>query len=100
MDGYARLRGIRLYAVEVSGRDRTQDFFVERCDLAWNEDAGRHVVLHQNLRGSAVLIVRLFEAGKAGRSHPSCTRHSFWQARRAETGNFAKPHWFRAETKQ
>lgn len=69
-EGYARLRGARLYAVEASGRDRTQYFFVERCDLVWNEDAGRHVVLHQNLRDSAVLIVRLFEADKASRSHP------------------------------
>ena len=70
MHRYARLRGNRLYAVEVSGWDYTQNFLVERCDLLWNEDTGRHVVLHQNLRDSAVLIVRLLETDKAARSHP------------------------------
>jgi len=70
MDRYAGQRGTRLYAVEVSGWDRTQNFFVERCDLVWNEDTGRNVVLHHDLRDRAVLIVRLLETHKAGRSHP------------------------------
>ena len=69
MNCYARLGGSRLYAVEVSGWDCTKNFFVERCDLVWNEDTGRHVVLQQNLRDSAVLIVRLLETYRAGRSH-------------------------------
>lgn len=69
MNLHAHLGGTRLYAVEVSGWDCAQNFFVERCDLVWNEDTGRHVVFQQNLRDSAVLIVRLLETDKAGRSH-------------------------------
>ncbi len=64
MESYARIGGTRLYTVEVSGWDCTQNFFVERCDLVWNEDTGRHIVLNQNVRDSAVLIVRLLEADK------------------------------------
>jgi hypothetical protein len=71
MESYARIGGTRSYTVEVSGWACTQDFFVERCDLVWNEDTGGHVVLNQNARDSAVLIVRLLEADKADRSHPT-----------------------------
>lgn len=70
MHRYAHLCSTRLYAVEVSGWDCTQNFFVERSDLVWNEDTGRHVVLNRSLRDNAVLIVRLLEADTADRSHP------------------------------
>jgi len=69
MDRYAQLGGTRLYPVEVSGWDRTQNFFVERCDLVWNGETGRNVELQHDLRESAVLIVRPLETDKAGRSH-------------------------------
>ncbi len=62
--------GIRRYPVEISGWDRTQNFFVERCDLVWNEDTGKHVALKQNLPDHAVLFVRLLQTGEADRSHP------------------------------
>ncbi|MGB7283093.1 MAG: hypothetical protein WBE13_12590 [Candidatus Acidiferrum sp.] len=67
---YARCAGTRLYAVEVSGWNCTQNFFVERCDLVWNEDSGKQVVLKQSLRESAILFVRLLQPGESDRSYP------------------------------
>jgi len=66
----APLCGTRLFAVEVSGWDCADNFFVEGCDLVWNEDTGRHVVLNRSLRENAVLFVRLREAEMVDRSHP------------------------------
>ena len=60
----------RLYPVEVSGWDRMQNFFVERCDLLWSEETGKQVMLKQNLPDAAVLFVRLLQDEEAGRSHP------------------------------
>ncbi|MGB6595551.1 MAG: hypothetical protein WCA94_11725 [Candidatus Acidiferrum sp.] len=70
MVGYARLAGTRLYAVEVSGWDSTQSFFVERCELAWNEEFGKRVALKRTLQGNATLFVRLLQTSEADRSHP------------------------------
>lgn len=50
---YARFPTMRLYAVEISGWDSAQDFFVEKCDLVWYEDSGKHVALKQTLRENA-----------------------------------------------
>ncbi|MGB6898723.1 MAG: hypothetical protein WBE12_09040, partial [Candidatus Acidiferrum sp.] len=58
MVGYARLAGTRLYAVEVSGWDSTQSFFVERCELAWNEEFGKRVYLHCVMRPYEAVSVR------------------------------------------
>jgi len=33
MPGYAHFSVARMYAVEVSGWDRMEEFFVEKCDL-------------------------------------------------------------------
>lgn len=62
--------GTRLYPVEISGWDHEQNFFVERCDLLWNEDSGKHVALIQNLPDNAVLFVRLLQTGEGDRSCP------------------------------
>jgi len=67
---YDRFPATRKYAVEVSGWDFAQEFFVEKCDLVWNEDTGKEVALKQNLRDKAVLFVRLLRVVEAGRSHP------------------------------
>ena len=66
----AHFAGTRLYAVEVSGWDSTQRFFVEKCDLVWNEDSGKHVSLKRTLRENAILFVRLLQTGEAERSQP------------------------------
>lgn len=33
------------YPVEVSGWDDQQSFFVERCELEWKEETGKHLTL-------------------------------------------------------
>lgn len=67
---YARFPTMRLYAVEISGWDSAQDFFVEKCDLVWNEDSDKHVALKQTLRENAILLVRLPQGGESDRSRP------------------------------
>jgi hypothetical protein len=63
IDRYSRLSGTRLYAVEISDWDCAQDFVVKRCNLVGNENIAKHVVLHQNVRERALLIVGLLETG-------------------------------------
>jgi hypothetical protein len=67
---YAPLTSTLLYPVEVSGWDSGQNFFVETCDLTWNEEAGKQVAINQRLGDSAILFVRLLQAGESERSHP------------------------------
>jgi hypothetical protein len=33
------------YAVEVSGWDNNEDFFVEKTELHWSEQSGKHILL-------------------------------------------------------
>ena len=66
----ARLPSTRFYAVEVYGWDSSQCFFVENCDLVWNEDSDKHVMLKRALRENTTLFVRLLQSGETGRSHP------------------------------
>lgn len=67
---YAQLPATGKFAVEVSGWDKSDRFFVENCDLLWSEETGKHVVLVQKLRDNAILFVRLLESGPSERSHP------------------------------
>jgi len=67
---YAQLPATRKFAVEVSGWDQSERFFVENCELLWSEGTGKHVVLAQKLRDNAILFVRLLESGPSERSHP------------------------------
>ena len=67
---YARSPSTRIYMVEVSGWDSSHNFFVEKCDLVWNENSDKHVALKRTLRDSTTLFVRLLQGGEAERSHP------------------------------
>lgn len=67
---YARFPATRLFAVEVSGWDSAHNFFVEKCDLVWNEESGKHLALKRELRDNTLLFVRLLQSSKADRSHP------------------------------
>jgi hypothetical protein len=60
----------RLYAVEVSGWDCSEEFFVERCELEWDEESNKQVALTRPLRENTLLLVRLLQEAEAGRSHP------------------------------
>lgn len=62
--------GKRLYDVEVSGWDGRENFFVEKCELEWNEDSGKQVALKRELGDNAVLLVRLLQLDESDRSHP------------------------------
>ncbi len=46
---YDRFPVARLYEAEVSGWDSAESFFVEKCDLEWNEDSGKQVALKSNV---------------------------------------------------
>jgi hypothetical protein len=67
---YASFQTTRLYAVEVSGWDRTESFFVEKCELEWKEESGKQVALSRTLDDNAILLVRLLEQGECDRSVP------------------------------
>lgn len=59
-----------VYPVEISGWDVSHAFFVEKADLAWNEQTGKRVVLRRALRDGAVLFVRLIQPIAEERSYP------------------------------
>ncbi len=65
-----RFPGKRLYAVEDSGWDGGTNFFVEKCELEWNEESGKHVALRRALSDNAILLVRLMQSDESDRSHP------------------------------
>ena len=67
---YSRPSATRLYSVEISGWDGKEEFFVERCDLEWNEDSGKQIALKRTLNDRAVLLVRLLQNADSDRSQP------------------------------
>jgi hypothetical protein len=59
-----------LYRVEISGWDATHSFFVERSDLEWNEETGKHILLNHSLPEGAMIFVRLLQPVSEDRSLP------------------------------
>src|SRR5579871_580967 len=57
-----------LYRVEVSGWDKSQTFFVERSELEWNEESGKHVTLSSAVPDGSVVFLRLMQPLSADRS--------------------------------
>jgi len=66
----ARFPATRLYAIEISGWDCKEQFFVERCELQWNEESGKQVGLKRAVNDNAILLVRLLQGGDPDRSQP------------------------------
>jgi len=64
------LPATRLFAVEVSGWDSKEHFFVERCELEWDEESSKQVELKRALGKSNLLLVRLLQEGESNRAHP------------------------------
>lgn len=64
------------YAVEVSGWDNSHIFFVERSELSWDEEYGKHLTLARELRPGTMIFVRLLQ--------PLATDSAFPVAYRAE----------------
>ena len=67
----ARFPAARRYAVEVSGWDRREHFFVENCELEWKEESEKQVTLKRALHDNAVLLVRLLQFDES-RPFPAC----------------------------
>jgi len=65
----AQLPATRWYAVEVSGWDSQEHFFVERCELEWDEESSKQVELKRALGKANLLLVRLLQEGESDRSH-------------------------------
>ncbi|HUL16711.1 MAG TPA: hypothetical protein VLV88_11990 [Terriglobales bacterium] len=65
-----RLPIVTSYSVEVSGWDAAQTFFVERAELEWSEETGKHVHLRRSLRDGSLLFIRLIRSNAAPHSHP------------------------------
>jgi hypothetical protein len=49
------------YAVEVSGWDVDECFFVEKTDLTWTADGMKEISLRQRVREGSVIFVRLMQ---------------------------------------
>ena len=62
--------GISTYRVEVSGWDRYQAFFVEKCELEWSEETGKRVTLARALRPGTMIFVRLLQPVSADQPFP------------------------------
>ena len=58
------------YSVEVSGWDHRQEFFVETCELIWNEETGKCLTLRRPLPPGALVFLRLQEFSSPDRSSP------------------------------
>ncbi len=86
---HTRFPGKRLYTVEVSGWDAGENFFVEKCELEWNEESGKQVALKHALSASAIVLVRLLQSDERDRSHPVVYEAELVQ----KTAN--EPHRFR-----
>jgi hypothetical protein len=58
------------YRVEVSGWDSSQSFFVEKSELEWNEQSGKHLTLSRSLLAGTMIFVRLLQPTASDRSCP------------------------------
>lgn len=57
------------YRVEVSGWDASENFFVEKTGLEWNQEANKEVLLRSSLREGSVVFVRLLQAFGRGNTN-------------------------------
>lgn len=58
------------YSVEVSGWDRANAFFVERSELHWTEEAGKHLALTHQICPGAMIFVCLLQPLDGERAFP------------------------------
>ena len=91
------------YSVEVSGWDVSESFFVEKCELEWNEQSGKCVALRRMLPERAHVFVRLLQLLSTERSYPVVYEAHFAGSQpdgchRFQLTAFLPP--FRAETVQ
>jgi hypothetical protein len=58
------------YAVEVSGWDSNQTFFVERTELRWSEESAKLIQVTHAVKSGALLFLRLIDPNNVDRVHP------------------------------
>ncbi len=58
------------YSVEVSGWDNNEDFFVEKTELHWSEQSGKHIPLLRPIASGALVFLRLIDPTSVDRVHP------------------------------
>lgn len=58
------------YAVEVSGWDASENFFVETTGLTWTAEGTKQISLHQRVREGSVIFVRLMQPVASADSYP------------------------------
>jgi hypothetical protein len=58
------------YSVEVSGWDNSQSFFVEKSELSWDEESGKHLTLSHRLCPGTMIFVRLLQPTASERTFP------------------------------
>jgi hypothetical protein len=58
------------YSVEVSGWDDSYSFFVERSELTWEEESGKHLTLSHRLSPGTMIFVRLLQPTALERTSP------------------------------
>jgi hypothetical protein len=58
------------YPVEASGWDSEQTFFVEKCELAWDEETGKCIALSRSLGPGSIVFLRLLQPTSPDRSLP------------------------------
>ena len=67
--------------MEVSGWDKSQTFFVEKSELEWNEESGKHVTLSSAVPDGSVVFLRLIQPLSTDRSQSVPTRPNFCRYR-------------------
>jgi hypothetical protein len=58
------------YAVEVSGWDVSETFFVEKTNLAWAADGTKEISLRRPVREGSVIFVRLLQPVAGADNYP------------------------------
>jgi hypothetical protein len=58
------------YPVEVSGWDEHEDFFVEKTELHWSEQSGKHILLLRPIVSGALVFLRLIDPLSIDRARP------------------------------
>lgn len=58
------------YAVEVSGWDSNETFFVEKTELRWSEESAKLIHVKHAVTSGALLFLRLIDAKSTDRVHP------------------------------
>jgi hypothetical protein len=60
----------RVYAVEVSGWDNHEDFFVENTELQWSEESAGLIHMTHPIASGTLLFLRLLDPTSLDRVHP------------------------------